>query len=254
VHGAASLARPQRRKVIDVLRDTALRGGVSLRSIDPFGYVMRPFRFVAALMLVPLASAFAASGIDAAVAAYQRGDLTTARQAFTRLSREGVPAADYNLAVMHLRGELPHANPRDALRLMTRAAEAGFVTAMFGLAQLHELGQGGLRVDLPAANRWYLRAAEAGDVDGQVAIATAFYLGRGAVKDAARAAHWYRIAAQGGDVGAQYLIASMYEAGDGVELDLKEARYWYGVAARNGDEAAPGKVKELDARLGAPAS
>jgi len=122
------------------------------------------------------------------------------------------------------------------------------------LAQLHELGQVGLRVDLPAANRWYLRAAEAGDVDGQVAIATAFYLGRGAVKDAAQAAHWYRIAAQGGDVGAQYLIASMYEAGDGVELDLKEARYWYGVAARNGDEAAPGKVKELDARLGAPAS
>jgi uncharacterized protein len=254
VHGGASLAWSQRRKVIDAPRDTALRGGVSLRSIELFGYVMHPFRFVAALLLLPLASAFAAPGIDAAVAAYERGELATARQAFTRLSREGVPAADYNLAVMHLRGELPHANPRDALRLMTRAAEAGFVTAMLGLAQLHETGQAGLRVDLPAANRWYLRAAEAGNVDAQVAIATAFYLGRGAAKDPRQAARWYRIAAQGGDVGAQYLIASMYEAGDGVELDLKEARYWYAVAARNGDEAAPGKVKELDARLGAPAS
>ena len=44
----------------------------------------------------------------------------------------------------------------------------------------------------------------------------------------------------------------MYETGDGVERDLREARYWYGVAARNGDDAAPSKVKELDARLNAP--
>jgi TPR repeat protein len=40
----------------------------------------------------------------------------------------------------------------------------------------------------------------------------------------------------------------MYEQGDGVERDLRLARYWYFVAAQNGDEAAPGKVKELDAR------
>jgi len=205
--------------------------------------------FASALQAAP-----SAAGIDAAIAAYEQGDLARARSAFTRLSRAGVPAADYNLAVMHLRGEMPKASPREALRLMSRAAEAGFVTAIVGLAQLHEQGQAGLRVDLTEANRWYRRAAEAGNVDGQVALATSYYLGRGAPKDAVQAAHWFRIAAQGGDVGAMYLIASMYEAGDGVERDLKEARYWYGVAARNGDEAAPSKVKELDARLGAPAT
>ncbi len=196
----------------------------------------------------------AATPIDAAVAAYERGDLARARSSFARLSREGVPAADYNLAVMNLRGEVPNASPREGLRLMTRAAEAGFVTAVFGLARLHELGQAGLRMDLAEAHRWYLRAAEAGSVDGQVAVATAFYLGRGAAKDAALAARWFRIAAQGGDVGAMYLVASMFESGDGVERDLKEARYWYSVAARNGDDAAPSKVKELDAKLGAPST
>lgn len=195
-----------------------------------------------------------AGGIDAAVAAYERGDLAAARSAFTRLSRAGSAAADYNLAVMHLRGELPAASADALLKLMTRAAEAGFVTAMYGLAQLHEQGRVGLAVDLVQANRWYRRAAGAGSVDGQVAIGTAHYLGRGAAKDPVQAARWFRIAAQGGDVGAQYLIASMYEAGDGVERDLKEARYWYSVAARNGDDAAPSKVKELDARIGAPAS
>ena len=90
------------------------------------------------------ASAHAAPGIEAAVAAYESGDLVKARSAFTRLARNGVPAAEYNLAVMHLRGELPRPDPREALRLMTHAAEAGFVTGIYGLAQMHELGQGGL--------------------------------------------------------------------------------------------------------------
>jgi uncharacterized protein len=211
--------------------------------------------FVALLTAAPLLQAAPApADIDAAMAAYEAGDIARARIAFTRLSRAGVPAADYNLAVMNLRGEMPKADPRQALRLMTRAAEAGFVTAIVRMAQLHELGQAGLQVDLIEANRWYLRAAEAGSVDGQLAIAIAFYLGRGAVQDAAQAARWFRLAAQGGDVGAMYLVASMYEAGNGVERDLREARYWYGVAARNGDEAAPSKVKELDAKLGDPAT
>jgi uncharacterized protein len=220
---------------------------------------MRLFLFAALLCTAPAlragnAPAAAPSPIEVAVAAYEQGDLTRARRDFARLSRAGVPAADYNLAVMNLRGEVPKANPREALRLMTRAAEAGFVTAIFGLGQLHELGQAGLLVDLAQAHLWYLRAAEAGSVDAQVAVATAFYLGRGAAKDAALAARWFRLAAQGGDIGAMYMVASMFETGDGVERDLREARYWYSVAARNGDDAAPSKVKELDAKLGAPST
>lgn len=212
---------------------------------------MRPILLATVLLLAPLPMR-AEPTIDAAVAAYERGDLAAARVAFTRLSRDGILAADYNLAVMHLRGELPRASAREAVRLMTRAAEGGFVTAMVGLAQLHESGRAGLVADFAEANRWYLRAAEGGSVEAQVAIATAHYLGRGASKDAGQAARWYRVAAQGGDVGAQYLIASMYETGDGVARDLREARYWYSVAARNGDDAARSKVEELDTRLNSP--
>jgi TPR repeat protein len=46
-----------------------------------------------------------------------------------------------------------------------------------------------------------------------------------------------------------YLLASMYEQGDGVERDLRLARYWYDAAAKNGDEAAPGKLRQIDALL-----
>jgi TPR repeat protein len=95
-------------------------------------------------------------------------------------------------------------------------------------------------------------AAESGSAEAALAMGTGHYLGRGLPKDPVRAAHWFREAAKGGDVGAMYLLASMYEQGDGVERDLRLARYWYFVAAQNGDEAAPGKVKELDARPAEP--
>lgn len=204
-----------------------------------------------------VAAAAAPTALEAAVGAYARGQFEAARAQFEKLSRAGVAAADYNLAVMHLRGEVADPNERanlqEAERLMTRAAERGFVTAQYGLAQLYDGDTLGAP-DLARANAWYLRAARSGSVQAQVAIATAYYLGRGTPKDLAQAAHWYWQAARGGDVGAQYLLASMYEAGDGVQRDLQVARFWYDVAARNGDEAAPVKVLELDERLKTPPS
>ena len=76
-------------------------------------------------------------------------------------------------------------------------------------------------------------------------------MGRGTTADMAQAAQWFRLAANAGDVGAQYILGSMYEKGDGVAADLRLACYWYAAAARQGDEAAPAKLKEIDARLAA---
>jgi uncharacterized protein len=191
----------------------------------------------------------APTALQQALRLYNQGDWAAAQAAFERLSALDVPAADYNLAVMHLRKELPQPSMSEAVRLMTRAAQRGFVTAMAGLAQLHERGDVSGRRDLAAAHQWHLKAAEAGSVDAQVETATAYYLGRGATKDMALAAQWYRQAAKGGDTGAQYLIASMYEHGLGVPRDLRLARYWYEQCAQGGDVAAPGKVRELDAKL-----
>jgi uncharacterized protein len=208
-------------------------------------------RCIVFCLLWALGTAWANPQLEAAVAAYDNKQLKTARLGFERLAQQGVPAAHYNLAVMHLRGELPRANPREALRRMTLAAEGGFVTAMVGMADLYEQGARGIAADAQRARSWRQRAAEAGSVESQVTLGTAFYLGRGAPLDKAAAAHWYQRAAQAGDVGAQYLYAAMLETGDGIAQDLHEARYWYGAAARSGDDAAPFKVKELDAKLGA---
>jgi uncharacterized protein len=206
-------------------------------------------------IVVVLCLAFAALAVHAdarlqqALAAYERGDFAAARADFERLSREGVPAADYNLAVMHLRGERRDANVHEAVRLMSRAANAGFVTAMVGLGELYERGDAQLPRDLAQSVQWYRRGAEAGSLEAQLAVATAHYLGRGAALDRALAARWFRRAAQAGDGGAMYLYASMLESGDGIERDLAEARYWYAAAGRNGEVGAAEKAKALEARL-----
>jgi len=102
---------------------------------------------------------------------YTQGRFAAAGRVFERLARQGLPAASHNLAVMHLRRELPQASPRRAELLFRQAAEAGFVTAQFALAQGLETGQFGPR-DLVQAHDWYERAAQAGSVPAQVAIAS----------------------------------------------------------------------------------
>ena len=101
--------------------------------------------------------------LDRAVLAYESGRLAPARAAFEALAQRRVPAAEYNLAVMHLRGELPQPDLALARRLLQRAAEGGFVTAQLMLGRALENGDLGPR-DLTLAHRWYAVAAESGSV------------------------------------------------------------------------------------------
>ena len=67
--------------------------------------------------------------LEAAVVDHDQGRLLQAREAFEGLARAGLPAADYNLAVMNLRGEGGRPAPAEARRRLERAAGAGFVSA-----------------------------------------------------------------------------------------------------------------------------
>jgi TPR repeat protein len=200
-------------------------------------------------LAAPALSAQRQAQLDRAVIDYASGHFDAARRAFEVLARRRVAVAEFNLAAMHLRDEVPRPDRALARRLLERSARGGFVMAQTMLGRSLENGDFGPR-ELERAHDWYERAARGGDVDAQLAMGTAHYLGRGRPRDPALAAQWYREAAKGGDVGAMYLLASMYEQGDGVERDLRLARYWYEAAARSGDEAAPGKVRELDGLMG----
>jgi TPR repeat protein len=191
------------------------------------------------------------SQVDRAVLDYESGRLAEAREAFTRLAARGVPAAEYNLGVMHLRGETPRASLAEAARLIERAALGGFITAQLMMGRGLETGAFGSAPDIAKAVGWYEVAARNGSPEAQVELATAYYLGRGKPRDNGEAARWFLEAAKAGDPSAQYLLASMYEKGEGLTCDLRLARYWYNAAATSGDAAAALKVREIDAKLAA---
>ncbi len=187
--------------------------------------------------------------VDRAVATYDAGNLSAAEVAFESLAARQVPAAEFDLALMQLHGEVAHPDRALARRMLERAAGAGFITAQLMLAQALEGGEFGSR-DLEQAYRWYALAAAAGNVDAEVAMGTAYFLGRGRPREMTLAAQWYRAAALAGDVGAMYLLASMYEHGEGLTQDFRLAQHWYAAAGRAGDVLAQGKAREMAARLG----
>lgn len=194
--------------------------------------------------LLLTASLAHAATLSDALSAYDEGNLKAAAQGFTDAAKRGESLAQFNLAMMHLRKELPGASDTQAWRLLQQAAAQNSALAENALGEMIEQGRHG-RLDPEAACGWFERAAAHGHPDGALAIATCYYLGRGKVRDMAQAHHWYLEAAKAGDVGSQYIVASMFESGLGVDANARLARYWYEAAARNGDVAARAKVKAL---------
>lgn len=183
---------------------------------------------------------------------YQQGQLKRAAQLFRADAQLGIRAAQYNLAVMILRGEtkvspVNQTHP-EAIAWLRKSAGASFPDAQYALGKLYEDGEL-LARNLAAALPWYERAAKQQHLDAQLEMIASHMLGRGTPANPERAAYWAQQAADKGDAGAQYLLASFYENGDGVPRDLQKAFDWYAQAARNGDSSASFKAKDIAERM-----
>jgi TPR repeat protein len=143
-------------------------------------------------MLVALGGAATADPLEDAVAAYQRGDYST------------------------------------ALRLWHLQAEQGDADAQFHLGVMHEKGQGLLRSDAEAID-WYRKAAEQDDAVAQFNLGIMY--AKGTSPNHPAAALWYRLAADHGLAGAQFNLGMMYAEGQGVSQDYVQAHMWLHLAA-----------------------
>jgi len=184
------------------------------------------------ILLFAWAGALHGAG-EPGVDAYEKGDHARAAREFERAAQGGNRLAQYNYAMLLLRGEGVAGNGAEGVRWLRKAADAGLAQAQYSLGLLYENG-----------------AVVAKSQTAQVSLATQYFLGRGAKQDYAQAAHWYELAAEAGDVGAQYIIASMYEHGDGVRADLRRALGWYQRAARQGDVGAAAQAQDVARRIG----
>lgn len=128
-----------------------------------------------------------------------------------------------------------------AFTRLKKAAEAGFVDAIYELAICYDRGRG-IKSDKAKAVAWYKRAADAGHVNALVMLG-AHYLS-GDNKDEEQAIECFTSAEEQGNPRAKYYLGYCYEKGLGVEEDPELASEWYRKAAEAGDEDAIKKVEK----------
>jgi uncharacterized protein len=221
-------------------------------------------RHVAAILFLSsaLASGSAFSGETSSQArlfnaagfkAYEKDDLKGAYRNYAKAAKLGEPSAMYNLAVMRINEEVKLPSLSQAHSALKRSATLGFAPAQFMLGTVLESDQSSSKKKpndkgsaLKESVQWFEKAALQGHPDASLALGTAYFLGRGADLDYAKALRWYTQAAEFGDVAAQYLVASMYESATGTAKNLDTALMWYIAAARQGDVAAREKSKYLN--------
>jgi hypothetical protein len=117
-----------------------------------------------------------------------------------------------------------------ALRLVRPMAEQGDSRAESLLGLIYFEGHGVQR-DEAEARKWYRRAADQGDTDAQLEIGDMYHEGRGVAQDYSEAVRWYRLAADHGNAAAQYNLGISYARGFGVPQDNVLAHMWFNLAA-----------------------
>lgn len=95
----------------------------------------------------------------------------------------------------------------------------------------------GVKLDHPAAMRFFQAAADKGYSRAQTAIGKQFLQGDGVAQDSATAMTWFLRAAEQGEVEAQMRLALMYTYGTGVKPDLAVAVAWYRKVVEPSDAA-----------------
>ena len=143
----------------------------------------------------------------------------------------GDPEAETTLALAYQAAVLLKRDDAEALRLLHKAADQGFMAAQESLGIFSETGIG-MKQPLPIeALEWYKKAAQQGSLDAATNIALMYADGIGIPKDPALAVTWFRQAAEGGDATAQYNLALIYGKGKGAPQDYKESVRWLTAAA-----------------------
>jgi TPR repeat protein len=98
-------------------------------------------------------------------------DPAEAARWFAVAAENGVPEAQYNLGLMHYRGEGVPRQLHEALRWMRQAAANGHVPAQRAVGQLYLTGLDTMGQDLQEARSWLASAASRGDRESQRLLA-----------------------------------------------------------------------------------
>ncbi|MDA0821817.1 MAG: hypothetical protein O3C28_05260 [Proteobacteria bacterium] len=165
-------------------------------------------------------------------------NLELAAEWFARAADQNLGSAQYNLAIMRLRGEAGgHADEAAALELLTKAAAQGHEFADITIGRIHlEHGEDPNQAKLAA--EVFQRLAEDGNADAQVTLGMMYTFGQGNIaEDFDEGRFWLKLASNQKSGTARLNLGNIYAQGIGVERDLVRAHAWYALSAEAGDQA-----------------
>ncbi len=131
---------------------------------------------------------------QAGLAAYWRGDYTTALQKFKPLAEQGDATAQFNLGCMYAESQGVPQDYAEAMKWTRKAAAQGLASAQFNLGFIYAEGQS-VPQDYAKALKWYCKAAEQGTAKAMNNLGFMYGTGRGVPQDYVQAHMWYNLAA-----------------------------------------------------------
>jgi len=193
----------------------------------------RTLALVAAAWVAALAPAPMLAGpIEDGIAAFERGDFSTARSKFEPLAINGDAVAQYYLGDLIVRYAAVQNKPEGVIWLQ-QSAQAGVPDAMNELARL--LSEGKIvAANQPKATELFMQAASLGHLPAYNNLGLRSAQGVGRAPDPLDASEWFRLAADQGFAESQFNLAVMYVNGEGVKQDLAEAFKWMTLAMKQG--------------------
>ncbi|MCC7049976.1 MAG: sel1 repeat family protein [Alphaproteobacteria bacterium] len=184
-------------------------------------------------MAATFAAAPASSGaLDDGIAAFQRGDFSTARAKFEPLAVNGDAVAQYYLGDLIVRYAQPQHKAQGVVWLQ-QSAQGGVPDAMNELARV--LSEGKIvAADQAKATELFMQAASLGHLPAYNNLGLRSAQGIGRPPDPLDASEWFRLAADQGFAESQFNLAVLYANGDGVKRDLVESFKWLTLAMKQG--------------------
>ena len=136
---------------------------------------------------------------------------------------------------------------QDKFEQLAEKANSGDIEAQYEVAMMYLKGRG-VRKNSQQARKWLSKAAEQNDARAITRLGIVNYKGEGGSRDYTRALGLFNRVADT-SVLAQYYLGEIYANGAGVEKDYLVAIQWYQKAADGGFDRSLGKIINLEEEL-----
>lgn len=158
--------------------------------------------------------------------AFDKKQYESAYKIWLPLAEQGDPEAQYNIALLYMKGNGVEQSDRTALSWFTRAGEQGMADAQYNAGVMFYGGKG-VYPDKRSAIEWWQLAANQGHPNAQNNLAIMYAFAYGTKKDPTEAIKLWTAAAKQGHPDAIHSLISAYSGAiPGFEKDMQKAEYW----------------------------